>query len=98
VPQSGRDLRSECPQQSWVGYGQGVVVPSRTYPFVDSRGNDANPDLDPEKAGNYKPGLRGRTQDGWLNDDLTLYHTKITDMLVADDNLSLYVNAGSKVW
>ena len=25
---------------------------------------------------------------------MTLYHTKITDMLVADDNLSLYVNAG----
>ncbi len=93
-PKAGATFDLNARNSLWVGYGQGFVVPSRTYLFVGSRGYDPNPDLDPEKARNYELGLRGRTQDGWLSYDVTLYHTKITDMLVADDNLSLYVNAG----
>ncbi len=93
-PKAGATFDLNARNSLWVGYGQGFVVPSRTYLFVGSRGYDANPDLDPEKARNYELGLRGKTQDGWLNYDITLYHTTITDMLVADDEVDLYVNAG----
>jgi outer membrane receptor protein involved in Fe transport len=93
-PKAGASFDLNPRNSLWFGYGQGFVVPSSTYLFVGSRGYDSNPDLDPEKAGNYELGLRGKTQEGWLSYDIALYHTKITDMLVADDNRSLYVNAG----
>ncbi|MEJ2692004.1 MAG: TonB-dependent receptor [Candidatus Thiodiazotropha sp.] len=78
----------------WFGYGQGFVVPSRNYLFVGSGGYDSNPGLKPEKAGNYELGLRGRVRPARLSYDFVLYRTDIDDMLVADDNLDLYVNAG----
>ncbi len=93
-PKAGATFDLNARNSIWVGYGQGFVVPSRTYLFVGSRGYDPNPDLEPEKATNYEIGLRGKTEEGWLNYDITLYHTKIADMLVADDNIDLYVNAG----
>lgn len=78
----------------WLSYGQGFVVPSRTYLFTGSRGYDPNPDLDPEKADNYEIGLRGQLMGSRFNYDITAYRTDIKDMLVADDEIDLYVNAG----
>jgi iron complex outermembrane recepter protein len=86
------DLGNE--QILWLGYGQGFVVPSRSYLFVGSRGYDPNPDLDPEKADNYEIGLRGKLTGSRLTYDITAYRTDITDMLVADNELERYVNAG----
>jgi outer membrane receptor protein involved in Fe transport len=86
------DLGGE--QNLWLSYGQGFVVPSRTYLFIGSRGYDPNPDLDPEKAENYEIGLRGRLMGSRLIYDITVYRTDIKDMLVADDEIKLYVNAG----
>lgn len=86
------DLGNE--QSLWLSYGQGFVVPSRTYLFVGSRGYDPNPDLLPEKAKDYEIGLRGRLMGSRLDYDIAVYRTDITDMLVADDVLDLYVNAG----
>lgn len=93
-PKGGVTFDLNAQNSLWFGYGQGFVVPSRTYLFVGSRGYDPNPDLDPEKARNYELGLRGKIRDGRLSYDVALYRTEIADMLVADDALSLYVNAG----
>jgi iron complex outermembrane receptor protein len=93
-PKAGITLDLGREQSVWLGYGQGFVVPSRTYLFTGSRGNQPNPDLDPEKADNYEIGLRGKLMDARLSYDITAYRTDITDMLVADDEIELYVNAG----
>lgn len=78
----------------WLSYGQGFVVPSRTFLFVGHRGYEPNPDLDPEKADNYEIGLRGKLIGSRLDYDITGYRTDIKDMLVADDEREVYVNAG----
>lgn len=93
-PKAGITVDLGFEQTLWLSYGQGFVVPSRTYLFVGSRGYDPNPDLDPEKADNYEIGLRGQLMGSRLNYDITAYRTDITDMLVADDEIDLYVNAG----
>ncbi|MGD9006611.1 MAG: TonB-dependent receptor, partial [Desulfobacteraceae bacterium] len=84
-PKAGITVDLGFEQSLWLGYGQGFVVPSRTYLFVGSRGYAANPDLDPEKADNYEIGLRGQLMGSRLNYDITAYRTDITDMLVALD-------------
>ncbi len=82
----------------WFGYGQGFVVPSRTYLFVGSgygaNKYNPNPNLLPETAENFEIGVRGRLFNDRLNYDITAYRTDIEDMLVADDTLKTYVNAG----
>jgi outer membrane receptor protein involved in Fe transport len=93
-PKAGVTFDLGLEQSLWVSYGQGFVVPSRTYLFVGSRGYDANPDLDPEKANHYEIGLRGQLIDSRLTYDITLYRTDIKDMLVADNTIDRYVNAG----
>lgn len=95
-PKAGITFDLGREQSLWLGYGQGFVVPSRTYLFVGSRGYQPNPDLDPEKADNYEIGLRGKLLDARLHYDITAYRTDITDMLVADDEHDphRYVNAG----
>lgn len=93
-PKAGITVDLGGEQRLWLSYGQGFVVPSRTYLFTGSRGYAPNPDLDPEKADSYEIGLRGRLMGSRLTYDITAYRTDIKDMLVADDNLMLYVNAG----
>ncbi len=93
-PKAGVTIDIGAEQSLWLSYGQGFVVPSRTYLFTGSRGIDPNPDLDPEKADNYEIGLRGQLMGSRLNYDITAYRTDITDMLVDDDEIGLYVNAG----
>lgn len=93
-PKAGATFKLAKDSSLWLGYGQGFVVPSRTHLFVGSRGYDPNPGLKPEKAENYELGLRGRFRPAHLSYDFALYRTDIDDMLVADDNLDLYVNAG----
>jgi outer membrane receptor protein involved in Fe transport len=93
-PKAGITVDLGSDHSLWLSYGQGFVVPSRTYLFTGSRGYDPNPDLDPEKADNYEIGLRGQLMGSWLNYDITAYRTDIKDMLVADDEIDLYVNAG----
>ncbi len=93
-PKAGITLDLGGKHRLWLGYGQGFVVPSRTYLFTGSRGYDPNPDLDPERANNYEIGLRGKLMGSRLTYDITAYRTDITDMLIADDELDLYVNAG----
>ncbi len=93
-PKAGITFNLGGEHRLWLGYGQGFVVPSRTYLFTGSRGYDPNPDLDPEKADNYEIGLRGKMMGSRLTYDITAYRTDITDMLVADDEFDLYVNAG----
>lgn len=93
-PKAGITVDIGFEQSLWLSYGQGFVVPSRTYLFTGSRGIDPNPDLDPEKADNYEIGLRGQLMGSRLNYDITAYRTDITDMLVDDDEIDLYVNAG----
>jgi outer membrane receptor protein involved in Fe transport len=78
----------------WLSYGQGFVVPSRTFLFVGHRGYERNPDLDPEKADTYEIGLRGNLIGSRLDYDITGYRTDIKDMLVADDVREVYINAG----
>jgi outer membrane receptor protein involved in Fe transport len=86
------DLGSE--QSMWLSYGQGFVVPSLTYLFVGRGDYAANPDLDPEKANHYEIGFRGQLINAKLVYDITLFRTDIEDMLVADNNINRYVNAG----
>jgi outer membrane receptor protein involved in Fe transport len=93
-PKAGITVDLGFEQSLWLSYGQGFVVPSRTYLFTGSRGYAANPDLDPEKADNYEIGLRGQLMGSRLIYDITAYRTDITDMLVANDAIDLYVNAG----
>lgn len=93
-PKAGVTFKLDKQNSLWLGYGQGFVAPSRTYLFVGSRGIVANPDLDPEKAENYELGFRGRYRPAKLSYDFALYHTTIQDMLVEDEGLSMYVNAG----
>ncbi len=93
-PKAGITVDLGHAQSLWLSYGQGFVVPSRTYLFVGSRGYDPNPDLKPEKAEDFEIGLRGKLLESRLDYDITVYRTNITDMLVADDVLELYVNAG----
>lgn len=93
-PKAGITVDLGLEQSLWLSCGQGFVVPSRTYLFTGSRGYAANPDLDPEKADNYEIGLRGRLIDSRLDYDITAYRTDITDMLVADTEHRVYVNAG----
>jgi outer membrane receptor protein involved in Fe transport len=93
-PKAGVTYKLDEDNSLWFGYGQGFVAPSRTYLFVGSRGYDANPDLDPEKAENFEIGFRGQHRAANLSYDFALYHTTIEDMLVADDAVSKYVNAG----
>lgn len=93
-PKAGVTFDLDSSNSLWLGYGQGFVVPSKTYLFVGSQGYDPNPDLDPEKAENVELGLRGEVRRGSLRYDIALYRTDITDMLVADDVLKQYVNAG----
>ncbi len=93
-PKAGITIDLGHEQSLWLGYGQGFVVPSRTYLFVGSRGYDPNPDLKPEEAENLEIGWRGRLLNSRLVYDITAYRTDIKNMLVADDTLSLYVNAG----
>ena len=93
-PKAGLTYELSENNSLWFGYAQGFVVPSRTYLFVGSRGYAANPDLGPEKAQNFELGLRGKTDDRRFTYDVALYNTDITDMLVADDILKVYVNAG----
>jgi outer membrane receptor protein involved in Fe transport len=93
-PKAGVTFDIGMEQRLWLSYGQGFVVPSRTYLFVGRYPYTANPDLDPEKANHYEIGLRGQVMNARLHYDITLYRTDIEDMLVADDALNLYVNAG----
>ena len=93
-PKAGITVDLGFEQSLWLSYGQGFVAPSRTYLFVGSRGYDANPDLDPERANHYEVGLRGQLINSRLNYDITVYRTDIEDMLVADNNIDRYVNAG----
>ncbi|MGD8837074.1 MAG: TonB-dependent receptor [Desulfobacteraceae bacterium] len=97
-PKAGITIDLGYEQSLWLSYGQGFVVPSRTYLFVGDDDYAANPDLDPEKANNYEIGLRGQLLGSRLNYDITAYRTDITDMLVAEDGVDdepgLYVNAG----
>jgi iron complex outermembrane receptor protein len=95
-PKAGITVDIGYEQSLWLSYGQGFVVPSRTYLFTGSRGYDPNPDLDPEKASSCEIGLRGQLMGASLTYDITAYRTDIEDMLVADDNLipKRYVNAG----
>jgi outer membrane receptor protein involved in Fe transport len=93
-PKAGVTFKLDEKSSLWFGYGQGFVVPSSSYLFVGSWDYDANPDLDPEQAENYEIGFRGQYRPANLSYDFVLYHTTIEDMLVADDDLSMYVNAG----
>jgi outer membrane receptor protein involved in Fe transport len=93
-PKAGVTYKLDENNSLWFGYGQGFVAPSRVYLFTGSRGYTNNPDLDPEKAENFEIGFRGKHRPAKLTYDFTLYHTTIEDMLVADDDLSMYVNAG----
>lgn len=93
-PKAGVTYKVDANNSLWFGYGQGFVAPSRTYLFTGSRGYDANPDLKPEKADNFEIGYRGKHRPANLSYDFTLYRTTIEDMLVADDAVSKYVNAG----
>ena len=68
----------------WVGYGEGFVVPSRTYLFTTTR-YIANPDLNPEKAKNYEVGIRGRLFNKRMKYDVALYNTTIKDLVVVKD-------------
>ncbi len=82
----------------WFGYGQGFVVPSRTYLFVGGGYGadrfDANPSLQPETAENFEIGVRGHLFDSRLDYDITVYRTDIQDMLVGNSTLHIYENAG----
>jgi iron complex outermembrane recepter protein len=93
-PKAGITYKLNKDSSLWLGYGQGFVVPSYSYLFVSSRGYEANPDLKPEKADNIELGFRGQYRPAKLSYDFSLYHTTITDMLVADDERETYVNAG----
>ncbi len=93
-PKAGVTYKLDDKNSLWFGYGQGFVVPSRTNLFVGSRDTDPNPDLKPEKAENYELGFRGEFRPAKFSYDFTLYHTNIKDMLVTDDELEKYVNAG----
>lgn len=96
-PKAGITFDLDANNTLWLSYGQGFVVPSKTYLFEGSGYGrttyDPNPDLEPEKADDIEVGLRGKLR-GSLSYDITLYRTDITDMLVADDELGKYVNAG----
>lgn len=89
----------------WFSYGEGFMVPSRSRLFTSTatfrsgrwRGYNSDPDLDPETADNYSIGLRGATSDGVFGYDMSLYYTKIKDMVVGVDRGGadrVYVNAG----
>jgi outer membrane receptor protein involved in Fe transport len=93
-PKAGLTFNIGSEQSLWLSYGQGFVVPSRTYLFVGLGDYAANPDLDPEKANNYEIGLRGQLMGSRLIYDITAYRTDITDMLVPDNEIDRYVNAG----
>ncbi|MFA7619165.1 MAG: TonB-dependent receptor [Thiohalomonadaceae bacterium] len=93
-PKAGASFDLNPHNTAWIGYGQGFVVPSRTHLFVGGRGYDANPDLDPERAENVEVGLRGRIPASRFTYDVAVYRTTITDMLVENERLEKYVNAG----
>ena len=93
----------------WFGYGEGFMVPSRSRLFTSTetgpcpgrscRSYNADPNLDPETADNYSIGLRGTTPKRMFGYDMTLYYTKIEDMVVGVDRDGtaegrVYVNAG----
>ena len=89
----------------WFSYGEGFMVPSRSRLFTSTAvlrsgrwsGYNSDPDLDPETADNYSIGLRGATGDGAFGYDMSLYYTKIKDMVVGVDRGGadrVYVNAG----
>jgi iron complex outermembrane recepter protein len=100
-PKAGATYQINDNTTVWAGYGQGFVVPSRTYLFGGSRSGavliDANPGLSPETAENYEVGLRGAIPDLKFRYDVSLYNTDIADMLVIEQDTLTHgtaVNAG----
>ena len=80
----GATWQFDANNSMWAGFGEGFVVPSRTYLFTTTR-YIPNPDLDPEKAENVEVGFRGRLLNKRLQYDLALYHTTIKDFVVIKD-------------
>jgi iron complex outermembrane receptor protein len=102
TPKAGVTFKLNEDNSLWLSYGEGFVVPSRTYLFVGGydrtlrRPIAANPNLEPETAKDLEIGLRGDIQvmERNLSYDLALYRTDIEGMVVTDDIALTYVNAG----
>ncbi len=77
----------------WLGYSEGFVVPSTTALFTGGR-YDPDPTLDPEQARNYAIGVRGSLFDNKVGYDISLYHTEIDDLIIANSDTDTYENAG----
>ncbi len=101
-PKAGVTYKLNADHTLWFSYGEGFVVPSRTYLFLGGydrglrRTIAANPNLKPESAIDYEMGLRGDIQvmNRNLSYDLALYRTNIKDMTVTDPVALTYDNAG----
>jgi iron complex outermembrane receptor protein len=101
-PKAGITYQLNDDNTLWFSYGEGFVVPSRTYLFVGGydrglrRAIAANPNLAPETAKDFEVGLRGDIQvlQRNLSYDIALYRTNIRDMVVTDPVALTYTNAG----
>ncbi len=99
-PKAGVTFELNEDNSLWFSYGEGFVVPSRTYLFVGGGYGrdtiDPNPNLEPETAEDFEIGLRGDVSilDRNLSYDIALYRTEIEGMLVADPDSDMYMNAG----